>query len=44
MIKKKNEYRNCRVDADEKDMTDGIILDRSLLCPSFCDISSAQMK
>lgn len=32
------------VDVNEKDMTDGVILDKSLPCPSYCDISSALMK
>ena len=31
------------VDTDEKDMTDGVILDRTWPCPNYCDISSALM-
>ena len=31
------------VDDQEKDMTDGIILDRMRPCPSFCDSTSALM-
>ena len=31
------------VDDREKDMTDGIILDRMRPCPSYCDSSSALM-
>jgi hypothetical protein len=31
------------VDTDEKDMTRGVILDRMVPCPSFCDSASALM-
>jgi hypothetical protein len=31
------------VDSAEKDMTGGIILDKTMPCPSYCDVTSALM-